>query len=264
MTDLGDRVTTVLAREFVAAARDDGVRVAAVTATSSLVAALAAQRLGAPDLAIAPGFGTLDAPSGLSLSLGERSLKADGSPRGPLSDTFVAVARGFVGVVVLPAQLDATGATNLSHIGGTHDAPGVALPGSRGLPDNSDSPSRVWYLVADHSPRTLVDRVDFVSGPAPSPGRVRRLVTRLGVFELEPGTGWKAIGLFPGVSADDVADAGGFPIEVPEDTAGIATPSAEELEALAAVDPDDLRSIEFEGKAGAARAGEIIRRERSG
>ena len=61
MSALGDLFTTVLAREFAAAATDDGVRVIAVTTTASLVAALAARRLGAADLAIAPGFGTLDA-----------------------------------------------------------------------------------------------------------------------------------------------------------------------------------------------------------
>ena len=259
----GDLFTVALAREFASAA-DGDVRVIAVTTTSSLVAALAARRLGADDLAIAPGFGTLDGASRPSVSLGEAALRAAASPRGPISDTFVAVARGFVGVVVIPAQLDATGATNLSHVGGTHDQPGVALPGSRGLPDNNDSASRVWYLVPDHSPRVLVDRVDFVSGPAPSPGRVRRLVTGLGVFEVAPGTGWAAVGLFPGVEPGDVAAAGGFPIDVPADAGTVAPPSPEELAVLAAVDPDDLRSIEFTGRDGLKRAQEIIARERSG
>ena len=165
----GDLFTTVLAREFAAAAADDGVRVIAVTTTASLVAALAARRLGAADLAIAPGFGTLDGAPRPALSLGERALRAGASPRGPVSDTFVAVARGLMGVVVTPAQLDSRGATNLSHIAGTHAAPRVALPGSRGLPDNNDSPSRVWYLVPDHAARTLVDRVDFVSGTSALP-----------------------------------------------------------------------------------------------
>jgi glutaconate CoA-transferase subunit B len=263
MSGFGDLMTAVLAREFVAAA-DDGVRVIAVTTTSTLVAALAARRLGAPGLAIAPGFGTLDAAPRPALSLGEAALRAGASPQGPITDTFVAVSRGFVGVVVLPAQLDARGATNLSHVGGTYAEPKVALPGSRGLPDNNDSPSRVWYLVADHSPRTLVEQVDFVSGPPPSPGRTRRLITRLGIFQIEPGTGWKAAALLPGIGAEDVETAGGFAIDVPDDVGEVPPVTAQEAEVLAAVDPDDLHSIEFDGKAGAEKAGAVIKEERSG
>ena len=261
MSRLGDLVTTVLAREFVAASRDD-VRIIAITTTSTLVAGLAAQELGASDLSLAPGFGTLDAAPRVSLSLGEAALRAGASPQGPITDTFVAVSRGMVGVVVVPAQLDASGATNLSHVGGTYEKPKVALPGSRGLPDNNDSPSRVWYLVPDHSPRTLVDRVDFVSGPPPTSGRTRRLITRLGVFAFEAGTGWTAAGLFPGVNEADVAAAGGFPIRVPAGIGIVPEPTEAEMAALASVDPDDLRSIEFDGREGAERAQKIIAKER--
>ena len=214
MSTLGDLFTTVLAREFAAAAADDGVRVIAVTSTASLVAALAP--------------GVWEPPSSPSHRASGRSTPLRGlcslSVRGPFGpeprradrsvDTFVAVARGLIGVVVTPGQLDSRGATNLSHIAGTHAAPRVALPGSRGLPDNNDSPSRVWYLVPDHAARTLVDRVDFVSGPPPSPQRIRRLITRLGVFTLDSHHGWKADYLFPDVGAADVAASGGFPIRV--------------------------------------------------
>ena len=264
MSRLGNLFTTVLAREFAAAATDDGVRVIAVTSTASLVAALAARRMGAADLAIAPGFGTLDAATRPALSLGERALRAGASPRGPVSDIFVAVARGLIGVVVTPGQLDSRGATNLSHIAGTHTAPRVALPGSRGLPDNNDSPSRVWYLVSDHAARTLVDRVDFVSGPPPSPQRTRRLITRLGVFTLDSDHGWKADCLFPEVRAADVAAAGGFPIRVHPGVPTVAHPTPAELDALASVDPDDLRSIEFDGAGGARRAQRVVAEERQG
>ncbi len=264
MSEFGDLVTAVLAREFVSAHAEDDVRVIAVTTTSTLVAALAARRLGAEVLAIAPGFATLDAAPRPALSLGETALRAAASPKGPITDTFVAVSRGFVGVVVMPAQLDRVGATNLSYVGGSYESPRVALPGSRGLPDNNDSPSRVWYLVPDHSPRTLVERVDFVSGPPPSEGRTRRLITRLGIFALKTNSGWTAIGLFPGVDRAEVAAAAGFPIQVPADTGTIAEPTTTELEVLASVDPDDLRSIEFSGHDGAKRAQKIIAKERGG
>jgi len=246
-----DRITSVLTREFVAAA-GDGVRVIAVTTMSSLVAALAARQLGAPRLSIATGFTTLDAAPVPGLTTGEVGLGTAASPQGPISDTFVAVAQGRVGVVVSPAQLDERGATNLSRVGGTDGQPKVALPGSRGLPDNNDSPSRVWYLFPDHSPRQLVARVDFSSGPPPSPGRVRRLITPYGLFELEPGRGWHAVALFPGISADQVAEATGFTVGMGA-TAIVPEPDDAEQAALAEVDPQRLRALEFLPRADAAR-----------
>jgi glutaconate CoA-transferase, subunit B len=243
--DVADLTTVCLARELVDACAD-GVRVLAVTSGTSLVAGLAARRLGAPDLATAVGFGILDAVDPRpAVTLGEAALGVDGAWAGHASDTFVAVARGLVGVAVTPAQLDGTGATNLSRVGGTDDAPGVALPGSRGLPDNNDSPSRVWYVLPTHSPRTLVEAVDFVSGPPPSPGRARRLITPLGVFALRPGAGWSAVSLTHGVTAEDVARATGFPVTVGDDVATTAPVSNEERAALEAVDAMGLRRLEY-------------------
>jgi glutaconate CoA-transferase subunit B len=263
MSQLADVITTLLTREFITAARDRDVRVIAVTSMSSLVAALAAQRLGALQLAVAPGFCTLDAPATPSLSLGEVALRTAESSRGPLSDTFVALARGRVGVVVSPAQLDARGATNLSRIGGSDAAPGVALPGSRGLPDNNDSPSQVWYLFSTHSPRHLVQEVDFESGPPPSPGRIRRLLTPLGLFELSDG--WSSVALAPGVTSEQLQEATGFTIDVAADCPEITAPTADELRVLEQVDPENLRGIEFlAGPDAAARFAEVVRREASG
>ena len=82
MIPAADRVTAVLTREFVAA-HSQGVRLIAVTTVSSLVAAMAARHLGATGLAIAPGFGTLDAEPTVSLSLMESGLGTASSPKGP-------------------------------------------------------------------------------------------------------------------------------------------------------------------------------------
>jgi glutaconate CoA-transferase subunit B len=253
-------MAAVLIREL-RQAHVEGVRVLAITTTSSMVAGLAVRHLGTP-IALAPGFGTLDAHCVPTLSLGDARLGTAAAPHGPLSDTFVAVARGRVGVFTSPAQLDARGATNLSRIGGSNESPAVALPGSRGLPDNNDSPSRVWYLFGSHSSRTLVDRVDFESGPPPSPDRTRRLITPFGVFRLT-ASGWRGEALFPGVDPADVAANTGFPIDL-SDAGVVADPTEDELAALLAVDPDNLREIEFlpADQAG-ARMGEIIQGERA-
>jgi glutaconate CoA-transferase subunit B len=262
MVERADQFTAVLAREFLAAAKQDPpLTIVAVTTVSSLVAALAAKHLGATELATAVGFGTLDADAVPTLSLLESGLHPETSPKGPPSDTFVALARGWVGVVVQPAQLDARAQTNLSRVGGSNDIPALALPGSRGLPENNDTPSRVWYLLPDHSPRQLVAEVDFVSGPEPSAGRMRRLITCNGVFEYHSG-GWHAVGLFDGADRTKIG-ATAFEIGGVDSAPVIAEPSDEELAAFAAVDPSNMRSIEFAGREGASKSASLIAEERS-
>ncbi len=257
MTAPGDLLAIVLARELVTAARA-GLRVLALTSPVSLVAGLAARRLGAPELAIATGFGILDAVDPVpALTLGEGALGTAGAVRGPAADTFAALARGRVGVAVTPAQLDARGATNLSRVGGSDDHPGVALPGSRGLPDNNDAPSRLWYLFATHSPRQLVAEVDFVSGPPPAPGRYRRVITPLGVFALASGS-WQAVTLTEGVRAADVAERTGFPVAVADAVPVTPAPDEAERAALDAVDPHGLRHLEHLDRDAAAALQERV------
>ena len=261
MVDRADLLTTVLAREFIAAATDDPpLKIVAVTTVSSLVAAHVATRLGATKLATAVGFGTLDADAVPTVSLLESGLHPETSPKGPPSDTFVALSRGWVGVVVQPAQLDARARTNLSRVGGTNDAPALALPGSRGLPENNDTPSRVWYLLADHSPRQLVAEVDFVSGPEPSAGRMRRLITRNGVFEYRSPQ-WHAVGLFPDADHAEL-EGTAFPIDGLDTAPVIDDPSDEELAALVAMDPSNMRAVEFAGPDRGSLSAALIAEER--
>jgi glutaconate CoA-transferase, subunit B len=256
VTGIADLLTTVVARELVGA-QARGLRVLAVTSPIAFVAGLAARRLGAPDVALATGFCVLDAVDAFpAVTLGEGNLGVAGAARGPSSDTFVALARGRVGVCVSPAQVDVRGATNLSRVGGTNDAPKVALPGSRGLAENNDAPGPLWYLFTNHDSRTLVPEVDFVSGPPPSAGRYRRLITPLGIFSLEGGA-WTAETLTDGVTADDVAAGTGFPIAVPDGVATTMAPTDEELAALDAVDPLGLRALET---ARGEEAAELVKR----
>ena len=216
-----------------------------------MVAALAARRLGAPGLAIAVGFTALDAEPAPTLTLGEAGLLAGGpSPREWPGDMFRLLARGRVGVAVTPAQIDAAGRTNLSGVG-PPGRPAVALPGSRGLPDHNPSPSSVWYLLPAHSARTLVERVDVVSGPAPdAEAGVRRLLSPAGCFTLRGGR-FEADWLAP-AGEELVAAAPGLGIRlgrVPER----AAPGPDALAALRAVDPHAVRDVEFAPREEAAR-----------
>lgn len=219
---IADLLTGALAEE-IAAART--LRVFVPTSPATEVAARAARRLGHDRLAIASGFTSLA-----------------GRQRDWPTDVFTLLRRGELGVAVAPIQLDASGRTNLSGIGPL-GRPKVALIGPRGLPDNNDTPSPLWYLLASHSPRTLVERVDVVCGAAPSGDGTRTLLTPAGCFDLVEGR-FRARWLAPG-GEKLVAAVPALGVEVAAGTPVREAASPDVLAALSAVDPDGMRRAEF-------------------
>jgi hypothetical protein len=240
-TAIADLLVCELAQEIA----QSGVSVFAVTSPATVVAGLAARALDHPSLALAVGFTALDADPVPAVELGEAGLLSGGpAVRDWPADTFGLLKRGRVGVATTPAQLDATGATNLSGIG-PPGRPKVALPGAQGLPDNNSSPSRVWYLYPAHSPRQLVERVDVVCGAPPPADAVRRLLTPAGSFELIGG-GWRARWLTPG-GAELVAAAPGLGVRLTGAEPVRDQPDARILAAVRTADPHEVRVIEFSG-----------------
>jgi acyl CoA:acetate/3-ketoacid CoA transferase beta subunit len=239
MSGIADLLTAALAREIAEA----NIRVFAVTSPATVAAALAARELGAPDLAIATGFTGLDGSPLPSVTLGEAGLFAAGAAlRDDPFDTFILLARGHAGVAVAPAQLDGRGQTNLSGVG-PPGHPKVALPGARGLPDNNISPSRVWYMMAGHSERQLVERVDVVCGGHPPATTVRRLLTPAGCFELG-AEGWYPRWI-TSQARELVPAAPGLRIELTGQETVVDEPDAQALAAVKRADPHDVRLIEF-------------------
>ena len=221
--NVADLLTGTLAEEIAAASE---LRVYVETTPATGVAARAARRLGAERLALVRGFTALD-----------------GAQRDWVTDVFTLLRRGLLGVAVTPVQLDAAGRTNLSGIG-PPGRPKVALIGPRGLPENNDTPCPLWYLLAAHSPRTLVERVDMVCGAAPSSAAgPRTLLTPAGCFDLLESR-WRARWLAPG-GEELVAAAPALGVEVAAGTPVREAPSAEALAALRAVDPEGARGAEF-------------------
>ena len=143
---IADLLTGTLAEEIAAAP----IRVFVPTTPATGVAARAAGVLGNERLALSQGFTALT-----------------GDSRDWAMDVFTLLRRGLLGVAVAPVQLDAAGRTNLSGVGDP-GRPKVALIGPRGLTENNDTPCPLWYLLPQHSPRALVERVDIVCGAAPS------------------------------------------------------------------------------------------------
>jgi len=219
---IADLLTAALAEEIAAAS---GLRVFVPTTPATEVAANTARELGAHGLALARGFTDLDA----------------GQP-GSVLDVFTLLRRGRLGVAVTPIQLDAAGRTNLSGIG-PPGSPKTAMIGPRGLTENNDTPSPLWYLLSAHSPRTLVERVDMVCGPEPRGLGTRVLLTPAGRFELREGR-WRATWLTPD-GPELIEACPGFPVDFDSTTPRRSAANDGTAALLERVDPAGLRRREF-------------------
>jgi len=136
-------------------------------------------------------------------------------------------------------QIDAQGRINLSVIG-DFNHPKVRLPGGAGSAALMPSARRTILWRTRHDPRVFVPKLDFVTAQ----GNVDRVVTSLCVFRRREGR-LVVESIHPGVTPDQLIAATGFPIEVDETTLETPAPTAAELEALAAVDPEGVSFSEF-------------------
>jgi glutaconate CoA-transferase subunit B len=125
---------------------------------------------------------------------------------------------------ISPAQLDGSGAFNTSFIGDPAQ-PKVYLPGQAGASDVAQHYERMVFYIGDHSTRTLVPKVDFVSGNRwkisaeerrkhgllPGPYKV---ITNLAVMEKEDeDRPFRLVSVHAGVSVADVVNQTGFELE---------------------------------------------------
>jgi len=246
--------------------------VSSVTALGSLAAHLA-HSTHAPDLAVlsTPESG-MDAVPLPTLTLGQFLTENQRAIPLTMMDIFDAIFTDRFRIWINPAQIDAHGNVNISAIG-PWEKPKVALVGSRGIPEDTSHLSQGLYYLTQHSPRTVVERVDFVSGAGYGPERERVLgahgaptclVTDLGVFGWNRETGrMVARTLHPGVTADAVRAATGFPIEIPAAVPATEPPSAGEIQVIRAADPLEVRKLELlSGKEQAEKFAVIYEGER--
>jgi acyl CoA:acetate/3-ketoacid CoA transferase beta subunit len=176
----------------------------------------------------------------------------------PYRAVFDVVWSGRRHVMMMASQVDRTGNQNISAVG-DWSRPTVQLVGVRGAPGNSvNHPTSYW--VPGHSTRTFVERVDVVSGvgyeraAAAGPGAtrfhdVRVVVSDLGVFDFEtPDRVMRVRSLHPGVTPEEVREATGFALVIPDDVPITRLPTAEELVLVREViDPRGAREREVPG-----------------
>lgn len=146
-------------------------------------------------------------------------------------DFYDLCARGGLDLVFLGcAQVDAAGRTNVSVIGDWHQ-PKVRLPGGGGAAVMMPTARRVATWRTEHSKRTLVEKLDFVTAA----GNLQTVVTPIAVLQKRGGRlaleSWN-----PQAGRDEVIGRTGFALDA--SSAKPTDPLTDrESQALAALDP---------------------------
>lgn len=124
-------------------------------------------------------------PTTIPLSSSDPAIVAGSAAIFANQDFYDLCARGGLDLVYLGcAQIDAEGRTNVSAIG-SWENPKVRLPGGGGAAVMLPTAKRVVTWRTEHSPRTLVKRLDFVTGA----GNMAALITPLAVFRRDTAPG---------------------------------------------------------------------------
>ena len=177
----------------------------------------------------------------------------------PYRTMFDVVWSGRRHVMMGATQVDRFGNQNIAGLGGTPTQPRTQLLGFRGAPGNTINDT-TSYFVAAQSARVFVPHVDVVTGigydraaalgaEASRFHEIRRVVSNLGVFDFEtPDHAMRLRSVHPGVTVDEVVEATGFELVIPDDVATSRLPTPEELRLLTEViDPAGTRHREVPG-----------------
>lgn len=178
---------------------------------------------------------------------------------------FDLIPKGNRHAFVGPVQVDKYGQMNLSAIG-DYANPKVTLLGVRGLPGNTVN-NRTSMFFASHNKRALVEgEVDMVSGAGYNPARypegkyppgldIRRIITNLCVLDFQGSNhAIRVKSLHPGVSFEEVQDNTGFDLIRPNDISETPSPTREQLDIIAELDPHNKRAGIFKDNPRGRRA----------
>ena len=137
-------------------------------------------------------------------------------------------------------QVDGRGRVNSTVIG-DFTRPRVRLPGGGGAAVLFQVVRRVIVFRTRHDHTSLVSSVDFVTAT----GNLDRVVMPLAVFRATPA-GLRLEALQPDATLEEVTRQTGFAVEPLGEIELLAPPTAAELAALEALDPDHLRDLDFQ------------------
>jgi glutaconate CoA-transferase subunit B len=241
-----ERATAAETQTVVAARRLRDARTVFIGVGRPSTAAMLARLVHNPELVLVYESGTVGAkPFHIPLSIGDGELAATADFVVSVPEMFnYWIGPGRIEVAFLgAAQVDRYANLNSTVIG-DYEHPKARLPGAGGAPEIAASCADV-IVIAPHSRRTFVERLDFVTtvGHGEGPGSRERLgfrgrgptavITDLGV--LEPDLETKQLVLthvHPGVSTEQVLEATGWDLQVAGELLITEPPTEEELTSL--------------------------------
>jgi glutaconate CoA-transferase subunit B len=195
-------------------------------------AALLAREIANPDLVLVYESGTIGAkPDRVPLSIGDGELAETADFIVSVPEMFnYWIGAGRIQVAFLgAAQIDRHANLNSTVIG-DYDHPRTRLPGAGGAPEIATGCPEV-VVIAPHSTRTFVERLDFLTT---SGEHTTQVITDLGV--LEPRDGELALtAVHPGVELGEVQDSTAWELKVADNLSFTAAPTSKELSALRAL-----------------------------
>jgi glutaconate CoA-transferase subunit B len=232
----------------VAAAREirDGEIVFCGTGISML-AAMAAKHISAPDCVVFFETGAIDARlEEVPMAVADSRVMPGAAVHGSLADAFAFMQNRFSGRKVVgilgAAQIDPFGNLNSTVIG-DYAHPKVRFSGSGGACDVGSFVHRTIIFMKQDK-RKFVPKLDYLTCPGwldgprgrrqagLGPGGPAAVVTDRAIFRFDEGSGRMYLaGCFEGVAARDVLDAMGFAVEVSRAQV-VAPPSDHELSIL--------------------------------
>ncbi len=192
-------------------------------------AAILARMVHNPKLVLVYESGTIGAkPYRVPLSIGDGELAETADAVVSVPEMFnYWIGTGRIEVAFLgAAQVDKHANLNSTVIG-DYDAPKVRLPGAGGAPEIATGCPEV-VVIAPHTPRTFVERLDFLTTTG---ARTTHVITDLGV--LEPRDGELTLTqVHEGVTPEQAREATGWELRVADELHVTEPPNAEELAAL--------------------------------
>jgi glutaconate CoA-transferase subunit B len=146
-------------------------------------------------------------------------------------------------------QIDRRGNINL-HVIGDYESPQMRLPGAYGSAMLYYMAHRVVLFRTEHTRRTFVEKVDFVTAPGITPAKVYReggptkVVTPKATlaWEREKG-GWLLEAVHPGSSVEEVKDNTGFDLQMAQSFHSTPPPTEKELTTLRTAVREKLKRI---------------------
>ena len=166
---------------------------------------------------------------------------------GGVSELHFLAQRGDLDLFFLSAlQIDRKANFNL-HIIGDYKSPSLRIPGAYGSAMLYYMAHRVIFFRTEHTRRTFVEKVDFITGAGITPENVYReggpalVVTPMAVLSWERTKGeWMIESVHPNSTIEDVKDNTGFDLEESPLVKVTPVPAEEELHVLRTIVRDKL------------------------